>query len=137
MVNSTRRLFGQRYAVSGAPLGQEFRVNTFTTNYQGGATIAADAAGNFVVVWKSFLQDGSSTGIFGQRYADSGSPLGLEFRVNTYTSSAQDAPSAASDSAGRFVVIWSSYSQDGWASGVFGQRYAPMVPVELMLFRVE
>ena len=31
--------------------------------------MAADAAGNFVVVWQSDGQDGSGYGVFGQRYA--------------------------------------------------------------------
>ena len=47
--------------------------------------MASDSSGNFVVVWMSDSQDGSSDGVFGQRYASSGTPLGPEFRVNTYT----------------------------------------------------
>jgi hypothetical protein len=38
------------------------------TNDQSYASVAAGAAGNFVVVWESNLQDGSQGGIFGQRY---------------------------------------------------------------------
>ena len=116
-------VFGQRYASSGAPLGLEFRVNTFTTNNQRGPSVASDTAGNFVVVWTSG-QDGSSLGVFGQRYDSSGAPLGPEFRVNTYTTSHQAFPSVASDSAGNFVVAWTSFGQDGASFGVFGQRYA-------------
>ena len=60
-------VFGQRYGSSGTPLGPEFRVNTFTTNPQGVAATAADAAGRFVVVWQSYLQDGQDWGGYGQR----------------------------------------------------------------------
>jgi len=35
------------------------------------------------------------------------------------------------------VVVWKSQGQDGSAYGVFGQRFAPMVPVELMDIEVE
>jgi hypothetical protein len=113
-------LFGQRYDSSGAPLGQEFRVNTYTTGQQGGgAAVAADAAGNFVVVWNSDGQDGSSFGVFGQRYDSSGAPLGPEFRVNTTTAGAQATGAVASDLSGNFVVVWSNL---GFA--IFGQRYA-------------
>src|SRR6266545_2579762 len=35
-----------------------------------------------------------------------------------------------SDSAGRFVIVWDSSYQDGFFSGVFGQRFSPIVPVE-------
>ena len=61
-------VFGQRYDSIGARLGPEFRVNTYTTGYQSLPAVAADAAGNFVVVWQSY-QDGRN-GIFGQRYSD-------------------------------------------------------------------
>jgi hypothetical protein len=116
-------VFGQRFASTGAPVGPEFRVNTYTTDSQGGPEVAADSSGNFVVVWYSD-QDGSDRGIFGQRYASTGEPLGPEFRVNTYTTDRQIDPAVASDSSGNFVVVWESDPQDGSEYGVFGQRYA-------------
>jgi hypothetical protein len=121
---SSYGVFGQRYASSGAPLGPEFRINTYTTERQAGSLVAADSTGNFVVVWSSRAQDGSNYGVFGQRYANSGAPLGPEFRVNTYTTGFQSARSVAADSTGNFVVVWNSYLQDGSSYGVFGQRYA-------------
>jgi hypothetical protein len=130
-------VFGQRYASSGAPLGPEFLVNTLTTGNQNGPAVAADAAGNFVVTWSSFLQDGSNDGVFGQRYDAAGLPLGPEFRVNTNTIGSQLASAVASDTSGDFVVVWQSAAQDGSGYGVFGQRYLPILPVELMQFRVE
>jgi len=64
---------------------------------------AQDAAGDFVVVWQSLSQDGSGYGVFGQRYASSGAPSGLEFRVNSYTTDHQRNPAVAVDGAGTFV----------------------------------
>ena len=130
-------VFGQRYTRAGAPVGGEFRVNTFTTDAQELPVVAADAAGNFVVTWQSYTQDGSSDGVFGQRFAVSGAPLGPEFRVNTFTTSLQGQPSVAANVPGNFVVVWQSDGQDGSYLGVFGQRYGQIVPVELMLFGVE
>jgi hypothetical protein len=121
----------------GDPLGPEFRVNTYVTLSQAMASAAADPSGNFVVVWRSNDQDGSGPGIFGQRYIPGGVPVGPEFRVNTYTTSYQGDPAVAADSSGRFVVVWTSYLQDGGDLGVYGQRYSPILPVELMHFRVE
>jgi hypothetical protein len=121
---SQNGVFGQRFADTGAPVGPEFRVNTYTTHSQGHAAVASDSSGNFVVVWTSGLQDGSASGVFGQRYASSGTPLGPEFRVNTYTAGEQDYPGVASDPTGSVVVVWSSDGQDGSSFGVFGQRYA-------------
>jgi len=125
-------IFGQRYSSGGAPLGAEFRVNTFTTGAQRRPAVAADGAGNFVVVWQSTDQDGSSYGIFGQRYSGAGLPLGPEFRANTFTGAEQARPSVAADPTGAFVVVWYSQGQDGSAEGVFGQRFggsgAPLGP---------
>jgi hypothetical protein len=117
-------VFGQRYASSGAPLGPEFRVNSFTAESQYGPVVALDASSNFVVVWTSLLQDGSSYGIFGQRYTSTGTLLGPEFRVNTFTANGQNRPAVAADSSGNFVVVWMSDAQDGSNRGIFGQRYA-------------
>jgi hypothetical protein len=117
-------IFAQRFASTGSPLGGEFRVNTYTTGYQYNPAVASDAVGNFVVTWHSFPQDGSSYGIFAQRFGSSGVPLGGEFRVNSYTTGVQSYPVIASDPAGNFVVVWNSLNQDGNSSGVFAQRFA-------------
>ena len=121
---SSYSVFGQRFAAAGAPLGAQFRINTFTTNSQSTPDVDVDGTGNFVVVWQSgILQDGSGFGVFGQRFAASGAPVGGEFRVNTHTYSHQIRPSVALDRAGNFVVAWQSLFQDGSEYGVFGQRY--------------
>jgi hypothetical protein len=120
---SANGVFGQRYANTGTPVGPEFQVNTYTTGDQYFPSVTADSSGNFVVAWQSFAQDGSNFGVFGQRYASSGTPLGPEFRVNTYTTNFQNRPAVTSDSSGNFVVVWRSYLQDGSGVGVFGQRY--------------
>jgi hypothetical protein len=84
--------------------------------------VASDANGDFVVVWEgSSSQDGSASGIFGQRFDSAGDTLGTEFRVNSYTTQGQYDPSVASDASGNFVVVWEGRGQGG--SGVFGQRY--------------
>ena len=117
-------IFGQRFASSGARLGSEFQVNTYTTAAQYYPVVATDPSGGFVVVWQSYWQDGDSVGVFGQRFTSSGAALGSEFQVNTYTTSGQSRPAVATDPSGDFVVVWASYRQDGDNLGVFGQRFA-------------
>lgn len=116
-------IYGQRYSSDGTPQGSEFQVNTYTANYQVSSSAAMDASGNFIVIWMSWGQDGSGYGIYGQRYGSDGTPLGSEFRVNTYTADDQYFPSAAMDSSGNFVVSWYSFYQDGSGRGVYGQRF--------------
>ena len=121
---------GRRYAADGAALSGQFEVNTYTTSGQRYPAVAADSAGNFVVVWDSFGSAGtdrSSFSIQAQRFAANGAALGAQFQVNTYTTAAQRYPSVAVDGAGRFVVVWQSLGSSGtdadsWS--IRGRRFA-------------
>ena len=84
----------------------EFQVNTHTTNKQENPAITMDGAGNFVVVWNSYLQDKSSNGVFGQRFDPNCNPLGEEIQINTTSSGNQKEPSVAMDMDGNFIVVW-------------------------------
>lgn len=116
-------IYGQRYNSNGNKIGGEFRINTETMNAQRGPSLAMNTDGNFVVVWESSGQDGSDTGVYGQRYNSSGSKVGSEFRVNTLTEDTQNIADVAMDEDGSFVVVWQSWNQDGDRHGVYGQRY--------------
>ena len=69
---------GQRYDASGARVGAEFQVNSYTTGFQFGPSIAMRDDSTFVVIWTSY--DGDDFGLFGQRFDASGSKVGGEFR---------------------------------------------------------
>ncbi|HEY9602491.1 MAG TPA: putative Ig domain-containing protein [Allocoleopsis sp.] len=116
-------VYAQRYNSAGQALGSEFKVNTTSTNYQLYSTVAMDSDGDFVVTWSSFGQDGSSYGVYAQRYNAAGQSVGSEFQVNTTTSNEQQYSTVAMGADGRFVVAWSSYGQDGSGWGVYAQRY--------------
>src|SRR5439155_10020221 len=75
-------IYAQRYGAAGAPLGGEFRINTFTAGDQRNPAVAVDAVGDFVIAWQSNGQDGSFFGVYAQRYSAAGVPQGPEFRVN-------------------------------------------------------
>ncbi len=118
----------RRFNSSGSALGAEFMLNTFTTQKQGNPGVAADADGDFVVVWESFgSQDGQAYGIFGRRFNSLGTPQGAEFQANSYTLESQRAPAVAADADGDFVVTWMSLHQDGVFPygnlGVFARRF--------------
>jgi hypothetical protein len=117
-------IFGQQFESGGARLGGEFRVNTYTTDTQSEPTVAANASGSFVVVWRSRHDaPGSEYGIFGQRFDSAGSKRGEEFSVNSYTTGSQVGAAAALESDGDFLVVWYSWLQDGDGNGIFGQRF--------------
>jgi hypothetical protein len=117
---------GQRYDSSGTAQGSEFQVNSYTTSDQRHPAVAADAAGNLVVVWQSAGPDAAGLSIQGQRYDSSGVAQGSEFQVNTYWTSDQASPAVAADAAGNFVVVWygnASAGSDTAGFSVHGQRY--------------
>ncbi len=105
-------------------LGGEFQVNTYTVAAQRYASVAANAAGNFVVVWASAGEDGAGGGVFARRFSSSGAPLAVEFQVNTYTETNQAYPAVATSASGDFVVVWDSYGQDGSAYGIFARLFS-------------
>jgi hypothetical protein len=120
---------GQLFDSSGAALGGEFQVNTYTTNVQAAQVIAIDGDGDFVVAWESIGQDGSGSGVFGQRYDSAGTALGAEFQVNTYTTNTQGYPALAADADGN---LWScgpvSGARTGAATASSGSATTAAVP---------
>jgi hypothetical protein len=115
-------VYAQRYSAAGVPQGGEFRVNTTTALDQFYPSVGMDASGNLVVSWMSD-QDGSSFGVYAQRYDAAGVAQGGEFRVNTFTVDQQGYPSVAMSPTGRLVIAWMSYQQDTSTWGVYAQRY--------------
>lgn len=121
--SSSWGVYGQRYAVNGEKLGNEFKINTYTSGDQSQASITSLAEGGFVVAWYSYAQDGSDFGVYAQRYNSNGEAVGKEFQLNTYTNSAQAIPSIAGLNDGGFIATWHSSGQDASSWGVYGQRF--------------
>ena len=111
------------FDIGGNDVSGEFQVNTYTSDNQYYPSTTALADGGFVVTWTSDGQDGSSYGIYAQRYDANGNTQGSEFRVNTYTSNNQSNPSITALNDGGFVITWFSYNQDGSGYGIYAQRY--------------
>ncbi len=121
-VGTLSEVKAQLYDASGVPQGGEFQVNTYMTNPQEAPSVAALSGGGFVVTWTSFGQDGSSYGIYAQRFGADGVAEGGEFRVNTTTAGGQFGSAVAALSGGGFVITWDS-PDDGSGYGVYAQRY--------------
>lgn len=126
---SDNAVIGRIVNQDGSFAGEEFQINSYTTNSQAGAAVAALENGGFVVVWQSFGQDGSYEGIYGQRFDDSGTAVDGEFLINSYTTNGQYQPDVLAITDGGFLVVWSSSGQDvadttPYADpGVYGQRF--------------
>jgi hypothetical protein len=115
----------RRFEKDGTPLGAAFQVNTYTTGYQKVTSVAKDrtagSRGAFVVVWTDYAQDYGN--VMARRYDENGVPRGGEFRVNVFTPDFQTGGRVGMADDGRFVIVWSSYGQDGASHGVFARRF--------------
>ncbi|HEV8269481.1 MAG TPA: hypothetical protein VGR00_14650, partial [Thermoanaerobaculia bacterium] len=77
-------VFAQRYGSAGAPLGSQFRVNSYTTGNQFFPSLTSLGGSVFVVAWLDSRS--ADRKIFGQRFDASGALLGSEFQVTVGTS---------------------------------------------------
>ncbi len=100
-------VFGRRLDAQGQPIGDEFRVNTYTTGSQGAPEVSADTSGNFIVVWNGEAGGGRSD-ILAQRFDASGATVGGEIRLNEDTSMDQGGAAVALADDGSFLAIWSN-----------------------------
>jgi hypothetical protein len=86
--------------------------------------VAALRDGGYVVTWTSGGQDGDDgSGVYAQRYDASGTKVGGEFQVNTYTTGSQHANGVTALADGGYVITWISDGQDGSGFGIYSQRY--------------
>ena len=114
-------IYGQKFSISGNPIGTNFKVNDDIGGTQYGASIACDSLGNFVVVW----MDGRNGNwdIYGQRYNNQAGPQGSNFRVNDDAGTEiQWAPTVGVASNGSFIVTWEDQRYDPEID-IYAQRY--------------
>ena len=114
---------GRLFDAAGNPAADPLNVSADPSADQHEAAVAADSEGDFVVAWTSESGDGSASSVRARRFDNTGSPLGPDFPINTYTTGRQYEPDIGANDGG-FVVVWSSDGgQDGSAAGVFGRRF--------------
>jgi hypothetical protein len=105
---------------SGGPVA---KINGFTLGQQFNPRISAQSS-DYLLVWTSLAQDGSSEGVYGRFLNADGSVAAGEFRVNTTVVNSQMQPAVASDNAGRFLATWTSFVGGLNSFDLFAQTYA-------------
>lgn len=103
--------------------GGEILVNTSLNFDQLAPSGTRLSNGTYIIVWHDTnnASDGSQASVKAQLYAADGTPIGTEFRCNTFTTGNQQDASVAALAGGGFVVSWSSfltYPGDGSAAVV-------------------
>lgn len=92
-----------------APIGTEFLVNQHIPNEQSFPHVASEPDGAYVIVWRSWNQQGSGGSIWARRYGADHQPITDEFQVATGVG-ATDRPYVYHWSEGRFVIVWTGSS---------------------------
>ncbi|NVJ93346.1 MAG: cadherin-like domain-containing protein [Methylocystaceae bacterium] len=103
-------IYGRVFDINGTPEGDEFLINSETSDDQENQSITSLSDDTFLVTWDSNDQDGSGYGVFAQRYNIFGQKIGAEFRVNNDTYGTQRNANVSSLPDGRFVVAYRNYS---------------------------
>ena len=99
----------------------EYLVNQYSSS-EHYSQISSYADGSYVVVWQSWLYDGSKYGIAARRYDADGLPLADQFPVNATTAGDQNFPDVAVLNDGGFIITWESTTTDT-GRDIFAQRF--------------
>ncbi len=102
------------------------RAHAPTAGFETYPDVAVCRDGRFIIVWGSASRrtepDG---GIYGQWFDSTGTRLGEQLHINTYTNGLQNMPVVATTPNCQAIVIWQSYGQDGDQEGVYGRIWDP------------
>ncbi len=132
--NGNKDIYGQRYDVTGIPLGSNFRIDDDTSRrLQYAPKVCVGPEGDFAIVWRD--DRGTSPDIYGQVYDKSGSKVGNNFIVNddTLPSAFQCYPDIACTGDSAFAIVWLDTRQ---GCNIYCQRYANWVTPVDSNFRV-
>jgi hypothetical protein len=118
-------IYARRFNAAGAPLGDQFHVNTTIADVQRNPSVACDADGDFVVAWENYAYGDKIWDVYAQRFTSAGAREGEEFLVNATTDGQQLSPSVSCDADGGFVVAWMSYQWDEAGQEIYARQFDP------------
>jgi plastocyanin len=115
-------VFARIYDSSGAPVGNEFPVNSYTTLQQQARGVARKQAnGQFVITWVGFGANGA--GVYARTFDAAGNPLTGEIPVNQGNiPTPLSLASVAMNGAGEFVVAWEGVTAPP-NQGIFARQF--------------
>jgi hypothetical protein len=108
---------------SGAPKGEEFRVNASANDLQSAPTIQTLSDGGFIVVWVGSSSSTGDADIFARRFDASGQALGSEIHINGAGFGIENRPAAALLKNGDLVISWDTSTDGGVTSSVYHKMY--------------
>lgn len=122
----TGDIYARRFSEAGDPMGDQWRVNTHTTESQNSPAVTALGDGGWVVVWMSRDIAGNNFTIEAQRYDAAGIAVGGETQVNTTTGDNQIVHYSSDVTAlkdGGWLVTWHATHPGESRFDIYAQRY--------------
>jgi hypothetical protein len=107
---------GRIINANGSFTGDDFVINSTTDGGQALPDVTLLKGGRFVATWVSGDDQGSDTDgttIRARIFGADGTPVGVDFNVNTTTDFGQQAPVVAALADGRFIIVWHSADKVG------------------------
>jgi len=103
----------RQFMSDGTPVGDDFQVNSVVFLAGRDQTdVATNDDGRVLVVWRDY-EDGNGPEIRGRLYNPTLTPMGPDFRINTYVTNLQTVPQVAGYGGAGFFVIWESFGSSG------------------------
>jgi Secretion system C-terminal sorting domain len=133
--SSNDRVYTQIFDKSGDKVGNELLVNSYSNFLVGPPCISELSNIGFIICWRGYIPNGSSSDIYAQLFDENAIKVGTEFVVNTYTNDAQRRPFILELSNDGFIICWDSDEQDGSDRGIFG-KYFLNEPINHNLFEL-
>jgi Calcineurin-like phosphoesterase len=104
--NGVHQIYARAFDNDGNALFGERVVNTDAAGEQRNPALAADGAGNFVVVWEDDSDSNGSYQIYARGFNANGSERFPVMTVNSLAAGQQFRPAVSMDDSGCFVVAW-------------------------------
>jgi hypothetical protein len=112
-------IYAQLISSDGTMIGQNFLVSG-TPNIERRPTVAANAAGNYLVVWES--DSATSADLYSQMLDSNGNLLGQPIQVGSELGGTRDRPAVAYlQRQDVFLTVWHNSSFGQTSDGIYGQ----------------
>ena len=118
-------IFAQVFAPDGTRQAGELRLNQSLAGSQTGSEVAALQGGRYAVTWtQASGGDASGASVALRLFANDGTPLTGDIRVNTAETGDQSNARLAALGSNRLVVVWQDYSRGAETGGDDPSSYA-------------
>lgn len=105
--NQRYEIYAQCFSNQGLTVGENFRVSGKNGElYKPIPAIAANKAGNFVIVWEDKYNGPEYHEIYGQKFNCNGETIGNAFRANLNQGGVHELPDIAFNNDGKFLLTW-------------------------------